>query len=175
MRRRLGSIIRIDKPKDDPDHGTHGWQVRLPIGVPRKYHSKLFTDNVYGSKGKALVAAEEYLEEQLRLYPERYKSAWGEPPTFMKRPPSNNKSGRTGVYRSHSYHGKTGKKQEFWAAFCPLGPYGRHWNKRFYIVTHGEEQARALATELREMWEEAAEQGEEAVRRLFDEYFDDML
>ncbi|MBN1218651.1 MAG: hypothetical protein JXM69_06975 [Anaerolineae bacterium] len=175
MNKKLGSIIRLDKPKHDFNHGTHGWQVRLPIGIPNKYHSKLFSDNIYGSKGQALVAAEEYLAEQLEKYPERYKSARPENIPFMSKPPSNNKSGRTGVYRSHSYHGKTGKKQEFWAAFCPVGPFGYRWTKRFYIVTHGEEEARALATEVRELWEEAAAQGPEAIQRFFDEYYDGWL
>ena len=59
----MGHIVRIDKPKDDPRHGTHGWQVR--VGGKRGYHSRLFSDNTYGSKGKALVAAEEYLAEYI--------------------------------------------------------------------------------------------------------------
>ncbi len=167
MTETIGSIIRIDKPKDNPK-GTHGWQVRLPIGQPRKYHSKLFSDGVFGGKEAALAAAQAYRQEQLQQHPEKYKALHNRP--FAQKPPSNNTSGRVGVYRSHSYHGKTGKKQEFWAAYCPRGPYGRPWTKQFYIVTHGEEGARELAVELRDMWEEAAMQGTEAIDEFFEAY-----
>jgi hypothetical protein len=93
-------------------------------------------------------------------------------PPYYKEPSERNKSGRVGVFRSHSYHGKTKRKQEFWAVFCPLGPFGKHWTKRYYIVTYGEEEARRLATEFREMWEEAAEKGTEAVEEFFEIYYD---
>ncbi len=62
-RRGMGSIIRIDQPKDNSSKGTHGWQVRSPTGSPKKYHSKLFSDNKLGGKQQALEAAQAYLKE----------------------------------------------------------------------------------------------------------------
>ncbi len=62
-RRGMGSIVRLDRPKDDPSKGTHGWQVRAPTGFPRKYHSKLFSDNKHGGNQPALEAAQAYLKE----------------------------------------------------------------------------------------------------------------
>ncbi|MFQ5614821.1 MAG: AP2/ERF family transcription factor [Anaerolineae bacterium] len=169
-RRKIGSIIRIDKRAGKKGGATRGWQVRVPTGEPRKYHSRLFSDSKYGSKGKALVAAEAYLEEYLQAHPVILKQVPPYPFGYKKGIlQSNNKSGRSGVCRTHSYHGRTGKKQEFWAAFCPIGPDGRRYLKRFYIVTHGEEEAKRLAIEFREMWEEAAEQGPDAIRRFFTE------
>lgn len=170
---KIGSIIRIDITDKPNRVGTHGWQVRVPTGTPRKYYSKLFSDSLYGSKGKALLAAEEHLQEYLQDHPEIIELI--EPGPYRQTPPAHNTSGRVGVYRSHSYHGRTGKKQEFWGAFCPVGPDGNHWTRRFYIVTHGEDGARRLATELREMWEEAADEGPEAIRCFFDDYLDDYL
>ena len=166
-KQKIGSIIRLDKPKDDMTKGTHGWQVRVPTGKPRKYYSKLFSDNVYGSKGKALVAAEEHLEEYLNTHTIIFENSTS--PYFKKRP-ARNKSGKTGVYRTHSYHGGTGLKQEFWGVYCSVGPYGRPWTKQFYISTHGEEGAKQMAIEFREMWEEAVDKGEKALKQFFEEY-----
>lgn len=163
---KIGSIIRLDKDEGPNKVGTHGWQVRFPTGEPRKYHSKLFSDSTYGSKGKALVAAEEYYEEYLEKY-EADIIASQKP--FRQRPPSNNKSGRVGVYRSYNFT-KKGFKQEFWGAFCPQGPGGSRYTKAFYVYSNGEEEARRMATEFREMWEEAALKGPDAIRKFFNDY-----
>jgi hypothetical protein len=171
-----GYIVRLDKPKND-SKGTHGWQVRLPTGTPRKYTSKLFSDNIYGSKGKALVAAEEYLEELRAKHP--YISQRPEI-FFRKKATARNTSGRNGVYRTYAYFTRDKDKKirhYYWGAFCPLGPNGQRnkWSKRFYIETHGEEEAKRRAIEFREMWEEAAEQGKEAVKRFFAAHHDGWL
>jgi len=176
---KIGSIIRIDDPKDDVKHGTHGWQVRVPTGEPRKYHSKLFSDGVHGTKGKALVAAEEYLDTYLKEHPEIYEivSRQSNVPYHRGRLLASNSSGVTGVYRTYGVPGwdksKT-HKQYYWAAFCPKGPEGqKRWYKRFYVETHGEQEARRLAIEFRQMWEEAVEQGGEALEHFFEEHHED--
>jgi len=169
-------IIRLDKPKNSAK-GTHGWQVR--VGGKRKYHSKLFSDNVYGSKGKALLAAEEYLNDYLKVHPQH-----AEPPRphhFMEKTMmSNNKSGVTGVGKSWGYPGWDKKKQykmEYWYAFCPIGPKGQRntWRKRFYVNTHGDAEARRLAVEFRKGWEEAAKKGEAALKEFFQREFYDKM
>ncbi len=165
-KQKIGSIIRIDKDEGPKRVGTHGWQVRFPTGVARKYHSKLFSDSVHGGKRKALAAAKDYYNDYLATYGADIKA--GLKP-FRKRPPSNNTSGRVGVYRSHNYT-VTGFRQEFWGAFCPQGPDGSRFTKVFYVYSNGEEEARRLATEFREMWEEAASKGPKALRKFFNDY-----
>lgn len=160
-------ICRIDK------RNTHAWQVRGP--GKRGYHSRLFSDQKHGGREEALAAARAYLEElqaslgptaQPSPYPFRYHTG---------RRLSSNKSGITGVYRSHSYTG-AGLKQEFWGAYVSIGPYGRKYLKRFYITDNrDEEEAFRLAVEFRQMWEEAAQQGEAAIRQFFREYEDGWL
>lgn len=175
--REYGYIIRIDQPKDLPTKGTHGWQVRFPTGEPRKYHSKLFSDNLYGGPEKSCEAAQAYLNQcrQTREYLPREHDHPCPRYVLMKgKLQANNTSGRTGVFRTHAYHGQTGKKQEYWGAFCPLGPDGQRnrWTKRFYVSSHGEEEAQRLALEFREMWEQAADNGETAIKEFFEEYYD---
>ncbi|HEY85899.1 MAG TPA: AP2 domain-containing protein [Chloroflexi bacterium] len=168
----MSSIIRLDKPKNSKK-GTHGWQVR--VGPHKGYHSKLFSDNVYGSKGKALVAAEEYLDDYLKKNPEADKEQW--PHGFHEGDLfASNTSGVTGVFRTHDYGRRDYKKetkQYYWGAFYSINRYGNTKTKnhrKFYVYQHGEEEARRLAIEFREMWEEAAKQGVEAVKRFFVEY-----
>ena len=169
-------IVRIDNPKHDPTKGTHGWQVR--VGNKRDYHSKLFSDNVHGSKGKALVAAEEYLETYLEEHPEERVSPEGQYPYGFKEDylQANNSSGVNGVYRTHEY-GRWDLKRErklyYWGAFYSIDAYGRtnvRRHEKFHTDHYGEEEARRRAIEFRQMWEEAAKQGPDAVRRFFDEY-----
>jgi len=165
-RRTVGSVIRLDKPNKNGRGGTHGWQVRWPTGQPHKYYSKLFSDGLHGGRDSALDKARAYLEEQIKDNPMLNRRTV---PYFQKTLSRNNTSGRIGVYRTHSYH-KSGLKQEFWAAFCSVGPYGRPNMKKFYISTFDEDEARRLAIEFRERWEEAVLQGQEAIIDLFEEY-----
>ena len=102
----MGYIIRIDKPKNSVK-GTHGWQVRVHTGVPKKYHSKLFSDQKCGSKGKALVAAEEYLAQYLKEHPEAPKMPV-HVPYHRGRLSIRNKSGVTGVCRTHDFNRRQG-------------------------------------------------------------------
>ena len=173
----MAHIVRIDKPKNSTK-GTHGWQVRA--GGRRGYHSKLFSDNTFGSKGKALVAAEEYLRNYLKENPEMatkprgpFRQQFGS----GKEVQANNTSGVNGVYRTHAYHGWDKKKEHkafYWAAFCSIGPKGqKRWTKRFYVDTHGETEAKRLAIEFRQGWEEAVKGGQRALDEFFDrEFFD---
>lgn len=164
----MAHIIRIDKKKGSGGE-THGWQVRWREAgqAPRRYKSRLFSDSVYGSPGQALVAAETFLEE-IEATVEMAPS--GREP-YQKRPYSNNRSGRVGVFKTHGYHGQTGQKQEYWGAFVP--DPGGPWHlpfycKRFYIhAEQSEEEARVAAIEFRQMWEEACDQGEAALRRFW--------
>ncbi len=167
----MGYIVRVDKPKNEPAKGTHGWQVRG--AGKRGYHSKLFSDNVYGSKDKALVAAEEYLTEFVKAHPEEGRTY----PSYHKgKLFANNKSGATGVFRTHEY-GRWDKKKErkryYWCAFYTIDGRGRKQVKgyeKFYVEEWGEAEAKRRAIEFRQMWEEAARVGEEAVKRFFEEY-----
>ncbi|MFQ5613639.1 MAG: hypothetical protein ACE5H9_16060 [Anaerolineae bacterium] len=169
-------IVRIDQPKNDPTKGTHGWQVR--VGGDRGYHSKLFSDNRYGSKGKALVAAEEYLAEYLEAHPEEDRRGQGVYPHGFHEGKlhSHNKSGVTGVYRTHEYgrwDTKKERKRYYWGAFYTIDSRGRRHVRRhekFYVDELGEEGAKQRAIEFRKMWEEAAREGEEAVVRFFEAY-----
>lgn len=73
-------IVRLDSER------TCGWQVRL-YREKEKYHSKLFSDSVWGGKRKARAAAEKYQDECLDTVAEkvrkrqkqaaRYGCAWG--------------------------------------------------------------------------------------------------
>lgn len=176
----MAYIVRLDKPKNNPNKGTHGWQVRGR--GKRGYHSKLFSDNTHGSKGKALLAAEEYLEQYCREHPDECPPSSGKRNSF----PlgfhtgdtlwSNNTSGVTGVFRTHDYARwdlKKEKKQYYWGAFYSIDRFGRRHVRRhekFYVDEWGEEEAKRRATEFRKMWEEAARQGVDAVRHFFEEY-----
>lgn len=155
-------IVRVDK------RNTHAWQVRGP--GKRGYHSKLFSDGVHGGREESLAAARAYLEElQTSLGPAEQRGPY--PHHFHTgRRLNSNKSGITGVYRTHSFTG-TGRKQEFWAAFVSIGPYGSKYLKRFYITDErDEEEAFRQAVEFRQMWQEAALQGKEAIQRFFADY-----
>ncbi len=158
----MGYIVRVDKPKNDPIKGTHGWQVRG--AGKRGYHSKLFSDNVYGSKGKALEAAEEYLAvyieanpEEAAVMPSREQNLF--PLGFYTREKlwSNNKSGVTGVFRTHNYDRwdtKKEKKRYYWGAFYTIDGRGRKQVRRhqkFYVEEWGEAEAKRRAIEFRQM------------------------
>ncbi len=177
-KRGMGSIVRIDQPKADLEKGTHGWQVRVPSGEPKKYHSKLFSDSKYDSKDESLVAAEEYLVDYREKNPivlRRRRDGLH----YRKKLQVNNTSGKTGVYRTYHYFSwdKARKRRFYWEAFCPIGPDGQRnrWGKRFYVDTYGEDEAKRRAIEFREMWEVAATAGEEALKQFFAEHHDGVV
>jgi hypothetical protein len=170
----MGHIVRVDKPKDAP-HGTHGWQVRG--SGKRGYHSRLFSDNVYDGQDKALAAAQTYLAEYLQMHPQERNSPNVYPYGFHEgKRLSSNKSGVTGVHRTYEYGRWDTQKEHkryYWAAFYTIDGTGRRQVRRFqkfYVEDWGEEEARRRAVEFRQMWEEAARQGVEAVKRFFEEY-----
>ena len=159
----MAYIVRLDKPKDS-SKGTHGWQVRGP--GKRGYHSKLFSDRKYGGRNEALEAAREYLKEVEEKYPPQK----AEGVVLRDEPLSNNQSGILGVYRSHQYHSKTGELEEYWGAYCRLGPDGNPYLKKYYICgQRDDEEAFHLAVEFRQMWKAAADQGAAQVRRFWAE------
>jgi hypothetical protein len=133
----------------------------------RGYFSKLFSDGKYGGKDKALEAARTYQEELNQIELPQLSTV----PPYKSKPQINNTSGVLGVGRTHAYHGQTGQKQEYWYAFCPVGPDGRtFYTKRFYITEErDEEEAFRLAVEFRRMWEAAADQGKQAIQQFWDE------
>jgi hypothetical protein len=168
----MGYIIRIDKPKNSPK-GTHGWQVRVHTGQAKKYYSRLFSDNKYGSRGKALVAAEEYLEAYLQKHPQA-PTVPNNVPYHKGRLSRRNKSGVKGVCRTHEFN-RRGEREYYWGAFIPRGPYGRKTTKKFYINAHGEEEAKRLAIEFRQMGEEAVDESKAALKEFFEqEHFEKM-
>lgn len=166
----MAHIVRIDKPKDS-SKGTHGWQVRG--SGKRGYHSKLFSDKSHGSRGKALVAAETYLEQYLLEHPEEAVTRPSNQPYYKGESlMGHNTSGITGVYYTKYPH-RWDKERlvHYWCAFIPLGPKGqKRWHKKFNIERYGEEEAKRLAIEFRREWEKAVDQGEEALEAFFDEY-----
>ena len=169
-------IVRLDKPKHSKK-GTHGWQVR--VGGKRGYHSRLFSDGMYGSRGQALIAAEEYLAKYAAEHPELATSRKNpqHPHGFQDgQINANNKSGVRGVSRTHQYGRwdvNKERKHYYWAASYTIDKYGhQHINrhKKFEVDEYGEEEARRRAIEFRLMWEDAARQGVEAVVAFFEAY-----
>ncbi len=168
-------IIRIDKDKSKTGGNTHGWQVRAGQNLRTGYHSKLFSDGKYGSKEKALAEAEKYLQQYLQEHPEvnvktekfTWKRGFNENRTLSRR----NKSGRNGVFRSreHYRHDKS-RYRYYWGASYTIDQFGRTnivRSEKFYVDEYGEQVAKQLAIEFREMWEEAALQGVDAVKEFF--------
>jgi hypothetical protein len=177
-------IVRIDKDNSKTGGNTHGWQVRIGHDTHTSYHSKLFSDGKYeGDKEKSLAAAKTYLAEYLEKYP-----AYGVSRKYElirhgfradRKPIATNKSGRNGVFRSREFyrHDKS-RYRYFWGASYTIDRFGKTQvirNEKFYIDEHGETEAKRLAIEFREMWEEAAEQGVEAVKEFFAAYKEDRL
>lgn len=160
----MAHIVRIDH------NHVHGWQVRGP--GKRNYPSKLFSDQKYGGRDQALKLAQAYKEKLAQEFPPLKPDV----PPYRDKPLANNVSGVNGVHRTYHYHGQTGQKQEYWAAFCPIGPDGNRYMKKFYINDErDEEEAFRLAVEFRQMWEEACQQGEKAIKQFFESYNDGWL
>ena len=171
-------IVRIDKDKTKSGGNTHGWQVRAGQNLKTGYHSKLFSDGKYGGSDKALAEAEAYLERYLQEHPEynfqtsqfRWPHGFNENRTLS----GHNKSGRKGVYRSRTtYRHDKERYRYFWGASYTIDRFGKtkvNRSERFFIDEYGEEGAKRLAVEFREMWEEAAREGVAAVKAFFEAY-----
>jgi len=174
----MAYIVRVDKPKDNPQKGTHGWQVRG--SKARGYHSKFFSDGVHGGRQQALEAAREYRIQYEQEHPTEANRMQYPHGFRVGDPLINNKSGVTGVYRSQDI--KTLRNGDvsvnyYWAAFCPIGPSGQRnkWSKTYHVNKYGEEEAKQLAIEFRKGWEEAALQGEEVLEEFFVREFYDKI
>jgi hypothetical protein len=177
-------IVRIDKDNSKTGGNTHGWQVRIGHDSHTGYHSKLFSDGKYeGDQEKALAAAKEYLAEYLEQHPEYKVSRRNEIFSHGFRADgklvASNKSGRTGVFRSrtHYRHDKS-RYRYYWAASYTIDRFGRqniNRAEKFFIDEYGEREAKRRAIEFRELWEEAAEQGVEAVIEFFEAYKEERL
>jgi hypothetical protein len=174
-------IVRIDKEKNGH---THGWQVRVGKNLKTGYHSKLFSDSKCGDSDKALAEAEKYLEKYLQAHPEFnvkvephniWVRGFNENRTLNRR----NKSGRNGVYRSRTnLRNDKSTYRYFWGASYSIDRFGKTKiirSEKFFIDEYGEKEAKRLAVEFREMWEEAALQGVEAVVEFFAAYRDGRL
>lgn len=94
--------VRIDSPS------THGWQVRFYYQEDDKvkYHSKLFSDGVYGSKAKAYKAAIAYRDKVYPRYANAYRDRSLEP---YRRADRRNNSGVPGIM-FYAYTGKRGAR-----------------------------------------------------------------
>ena len=171
-------IVRINKDKNKSGGNTHGWQVRAGQDLKTGYHSKLFSDGKYGGSDKALAEAEAYLEQYLQEHPEynfraerpKWKRGFKESGTLNRR----NKSGRNGVYRSRTtLRNDRSTYRYFWGASYTIDRFGKTKiirSERFFIDEYGEQEAKRKAIEFREMWEEAAREGVEAVKAFFEAY-----
>ena len=176
-------IIRIDKDKSKSGGNTHGWQVRTGKNLQRGYHSKLFSDGKYGGSDKALAEAEQYLQKYLQEHPEynvkttrfKWKHGFNENRTLH----SQNKSGRNGVYRSRTnLRNDKSTYRYFWGASYTIDRFGKTKvirSEKFFIDEYGEKEAKRKAIEFREMWEEAALQGVEAVKDFLNAYKEERL
>jgi len=144
---------------------TVAWQVRVGIGSGRKYHSKMFSDSVFGGSDDALVAAKKYLDDFLSDNPE-YRIPQRKPQgPYHEGLHPNNVSGINGVHREGGrivkWRGKSKVKHPQWRANYTVN--GKGLKKSFSTFKYGEEEAKRLAIEFRKMWEEAADKGKQAV------------
>jgi hypothetical protein len=177
-------IVRIDKNNSKTGGNTHGWQVRIGHDSHTGYHSKLFSDGKHdGDKEKSRAAAEEYLAEYLEKHPEYKVSRRSEIFSHGFRADgklvASNKSGRTGVFRSRThYRYDKSRYRYYWGASYTIDRFGKTKitrAERFFVDEYGEAEAKRKAIEFREMWEEAAAQGVEAVKEFFAAYKEERL
>ena len=122
----------------------YGWYAR--IIVDKVNHSSIFYDDVYGSPGKALVAAEAWLAaaRELRKVPNRIRP---NPPYLTKRSRHPTKTGVVGVVsiRDHSRGGITRYKAHW------VDPEtGKSMSKSYSVMKYGSTTALRMATEVRE-------------------------
>lgn len=95
-----------NKPIRIETGNTRGWQVRFYYQEEgeTKYHSKLFSDGVYGGKDEAYEAAIEYRDENQETFTAEYRDREIEP--YRKRDSRNN-SGVPGIV-FYEYEGAEG-------------------------------------------------------------------
>jgi hypothetical protein len=152
---RLQNIVR----ETESSKNAGGWKVSIQRRGIRK--SKYFADTKYGGKAKALAAAKAYRDSVLPAVSNTAYARWlGD----NRHPP--NTSGIIGVAR---YRIRSGTKMvAVWDAFWGDIDGTRH-RRRFYVSTHGEKRAKALACAARreamkELRQEMARRGRDTGR-----------
>lgn len=137
-RSKTPGISRIDQPS----HRTHGFFVR--VARKGKIYPAFFTDKKYGSRKKALAAAQAHhkmLVAKLGPSPMKSRRVWAEMPR------RKSKSGIVGVRRAIvRVPGK--KLRKYWTVtWSPKR--GVVKRRQFSIRKHGEAKARRLAIRAR--------------------------
>jgi hypothetical protein len=130
-----------------------GWKVALQRRS--KYMHRYFSDKKYGGKAKALEAAKSYRDSLMAVADGVEYVLWRRNKIYP-----HNTSGIVGVGRYVVRYGK--KKQPVWDAFWE-GFDGKRHGRRFFVLTHGERRAKALACEARR--EAMEELRQEVIRR----------
>lgn len=133
------NIKRIDT---DINH-THAWLVQ--VQRQGEIFIKMFSDNPYGGKRKALKAAIEFRNSTLAK-----ASGYGYHIRRRTKLRRNNTSGISGVGRYENVASpKTKRISIFWVAFWN-DEHGVRRQRKFLVSQHGERKARQLAVVERE-------------------------
>ncbi len=141
------NIVRIDEKKP---HQQHSWEVKIVRASGTFRRS--FSDSKYEGKAKALTAAIECRDEELKKLPalDSYERAI--------RPKKTNKSGIVGV-RAGEKIARSGKNVYRYPAWIATGTPvagGKSKTKYFVIAAIGSHKAaKEMAIAQREKWEEA--------------------
>ena len=129
------------------------WKVNIKRRT--KYMHKYFPDAKYGGKEKALEAAQVYLDSLM--------SATSNPDYMLWRRTKKTEANTSGIVGVGRYLIRYRKKRRLlWSAFW-LDADGKRHTKVFFVSTHGERQAKALAVAARR--DAMAELHEELTRR----------
>ncbi len=130
-----------------------GWKVNLKRRS--KYMHKYFRDTKYGGRDNALEAAKAYRDSLMSVASESDYMLWR-----RNKKTERNTSGIVGVGRYAVQYRK--RKRLLWQAFWQDAD-GKRRCKVFFVSTHGESQAKALAIAARR--DAMAELREELIRR----------
>jgi hypothetical protein len=132
----LKGISRIDT------RDTHGWYVR--IYKNGKTYSKLYSDNKYGGKDRALLVAQKARVIAL----EALKELPREPKRRLVRTDRRNKSGIIGVSKTTKIN-KNGTTSDYFQVTWSPEP-GKVKNRQWSVKKYGEEEAGRRAVEYRQ-------------------------
>lgn len=132
----MKGISRIDT------RDTHGWYVR--IYKNGKTYSKLYSDNKYGGKDRALLVAQKARVIAL----EALKELPREPKRRLVKTDRRNKSGIIGVSKTTKIN-KNGTTSEYFQVTWSPEP-GKVKNRQWSVKKYGEEEAGRRAVEYRQ-------------------------
>ncbi|MCC5927403.1 MAG: hypothetical protein JJU41_12670 [Bacteroidetes bacterium] len=132
----MKGISRIDSK------GTHGWYVR--IYRAGKTYSKLYSDNKYGGKEKALVLAQKARQAAL----ETLDKTMGERQRRLVTHDKRNKSGIIGVSRTTKTNANGDVSLYYQVTWSP--ERGKIKNRQWSVRKYGEEEAFRRAKEFRD-------------------------